>query len=97
MQNLRPRFAAVETRWQEYLESLGDGDLEQDFEFTAGPNSYRWNIEGQIVQLVGHAFYHRGQVAMLVDELEGTTINTDYLFWAVDRDPRYGIIEPKSD
>jgi uncharacterized damage-inducible protein DinB len=97
-ETLRPTFARVETEWTDYLNSLNEKDLERDFEFP-GSNGlrYRWNIEGQIVQLVGHAFYHRGQVALLVEELGGETVDTDYLFWAFPRDPRYGRIETGGD
>ena len=92
LETLRPRFARVESEWAEYLKSLSDDDIAKDFEFSAGGARYRWNIEGQIVQLVGHAFYHRGQIAQLVDGLDGKTVDTDYLFWAIEREPRYGKI-----
>jgi uncharacterized damage-inducible protein DinB len=92
LESLRPRFARMEVQWIQYLNGLSDEDLERDFEFPARDGRYRWNIEGQIVQLVGHAFYHRGQVSLLVDELGGKTVDTDYLFWAVARDCRYGRI-----
>jgi uncharacterized damage-inducible protein DinB len=29
----------------------------------------------------GHAWYHRGQIAMLVKDLGGETVDTDYIFW----------------
>ncbi|MGC4045162.1 MAG: DinB family protein [Armatimonas sp.] len=38
-------------------------------------------IEVQIVQLIGHAPYHRGQVALLVDQLGGEVVDTDYADW----------------
>lgn len=75
------------------MRSLSEEALSKDFEFPASDGKrYRWSIEGQIVQLVGHAFYHRGQIVLLVDELGGKTEDTDYLFWAYKRDPRYGVI-----
>src|SRR6185503_8463592 len=46
IEELRPRFAAIEARWTEYLARLSDADLERDFEFPATDgNRYRWNIE----------------------------------------------------
>lgn len=87
LDRLRARFARVETRWSEYLTGLGDEDLDVDFEFPVTGGGYRWNIEGQIFQLVGHAYYHRGQIALLVDELGGKAEDTDYLYWAVKRSP----------
>ncbi len=95
LETLRPRFTAIEKRWTDYLADLTDDDIKLDFEFPATDGyRYRWNVEGQIVQLVGHAFYHRGQIAQLVNELGGETVDTDYLFWAYQRNPRWGRIEP---
>ena len=52
------------------------------FEFTElNGESFRLPIEVQIVQLVGHASYHRGQIALLVDQLGGETVDTDYADW----------------
>ncbi|MBI1332641.1 MAG: hypothetical protein GC165_07150 [Armatimonadetes bacterium] len=81
---LRPRYQRIERQWTEYLERLKDEDLPKNFEFQGGDGThYILRIETQLTQLVGHAFYHRGQVALLVDELGGETVDTDYLFWEV--------------
>lgn len=94
IEGLRPRYAAIEARWYFYLDCLTPEELRGDFEFAAGDGTrYRWSIEGQIMQLIGHAFYHRGQVALLVEQLGGTTFDTDYLYWALPRNPHYGQIE----
>jgi uncharacterized damage-inducible protein DinB len=93
-ETLRARFEALDGAWTGYLNALDDEDLARDFEFPASDGScYRWSIEGQIFQLVGHAVYHRGQIALLVDQLGGKTVDTDYLYWAFPRDPRYGKIQ----
>ncbi len=79
---LRPRFAALEDRWTSSLAQLDDGQLAQEFEFTEGEEErYRLPLGVQIEQLVGHAAYHRGQVALLVDQLGGETVDTDYVDW----------------
>ena len=80
---LRPRFAALESQWTDYLARLGEDQLAQDFEFTEQGQTFRLPTEVQIVQLFGHALYHRGQIALLVDQLGGETVDTDYVYWAV--------------
>jgi uncharacterized damage-inducible protein DinB len=87
LDDLPGRFAAIEARWTAYLASLADEDLDVDFQFPVSGGHYRWNIEGQIMQLVGHAFYHRGQIALLIDELGGKAVDTDFLFWATQEQP----------
>ena len=79
---LRPRFAALESQWTDYLSRLEADQLAQEFEFTeSNGERFRLPIEVQIVQLIGHASYHRGQVALLVDQLGGETVDTDYADW----------------
>ncbi len=78
---LGPRFAAIEARWTDYLARLGDDRLAQDFEITEEGQTFRLPAAVQIVQLFGHASYHRGQVALLVDQLGGEVSDTDYADW----------------
>ena len=79
---LPSRFAALERRWTDYLARLDDGQLAQDFEFTeANGEIFRLPIGVQIEQLAGHAIYHRGQIALLVDQPGGEVSDTDYADW----------------
>ncbi len=80
---LRSRFAALEHNWTEYLTNLTEYRLAQDFSFREEGQVFSLPTEVQIVQLFGHASYHRGQVAVLVDQLGGETVDTDYVYWAV--------------
>lgn len=86
--SLPQRFANIERFWTLYLHRLTDEDLSKEFSFNVTETGQPFNIEIeiQITQLVGHAFYHRGQIVQLVDNLGGETMDTDYLFWAVQRD-----------
>jgi uncharacterized damage-inducible protein DinB len=94
LEELRPRYVKTEKAWTDYLAKITEEDLAKEFVFdtTQGPR-YRWYIEGQIIQLVGHAFYHRGQISMIVDELGGKSVDTDYLFWAYPRNERWGAVQ----
>jgi uncharacterized damage-inducible protein DinB len=79
---LRPRFAELEAQWTRYLARLDEDQLAQDFEFSeSNGETFRIPIEVQILQLIGHAPYHRGQVASLVHQLGGKTVDTDYADW----------------
>ena len=79
---LRARFAALESRWTDYFANLDEEKLAKDFDFALPREGhFRLPIEVQIVQLIGHAHYHRGQVALLVDGLGGETVDTDYADW----------------
>lgn len=79
---LRPRFARLEGRWTNCLARLDADLLAQEFEFCeSNGERFRLPIEVQIVQLIGHASYHRGQVALLVSQLGGPTVDTDYADW----------------
>lgn len=87
IEDLATRYERLERAWTSYLASLDDATLDLDFDFPVSGGAYRWNIEGQIRQLVGHAFYHRGQIALLVDVLGGHAVDTDYLYWAFEQAP----------
>jgi uncharacterized damage-inducible protein DinB len=79
--SLAPRLAAVQDRWTDYLAHLQESQLAQDFEFFEGDMRFSLPIGVQIEQLAGHALYHRGQIALLVDQLGGETVDTDYADW----------------
>jgi len=73
---------AIECRWTEYLEQLSDADLEAEFTYAGSDgNQYRWRLLDLLTQVFGHAWYHRGQIAMLVKDLGGITVDTDFIFW----------------
>jgi uncharacterized damage-inducible protein DinB len=76
------QVATTEAAWRDFLEPLSDGDLANEFEWTADDGRrYRWTLDELLTQLFGHAWYHRGQIAQLVAELGGRTVDTDYIYW----------------
>src|SRR5262249_62107614 len=59
--------ADTEAAWVAYLSRLDDRELARTLEGAmADGRRYRWDVEGGVTQGVGHAWYHRGQIAPLV-------------------------------
>ena len=74
--------ANTETAWVTYLERLDDAELARTLEWEAlDGRRYRWDVEGILTQVFGHAWYHRGQIAQLVAQLGGQAVDTDYILW----------------
>ena len=79
---LSPRFASLERRWTDYLAHLDEDRLARIFEFSeSNDENFSLPTEVQVVQLIDHASYHRGQIALLVNQLGGETVDTDYVDW----------------
>jgi uncharacterized damage-inducible protein DinB len=74
--------AAVEAKWTAYLATLDDAALAKVIEWEFNGAKLRLNLEGILTQTNGHAWYHRGQVALLVTMLGGKMVDTDYLYFA---------------
>lgn len=80
--NLPALVADTETAWIAYLDRLDEEELAREFEYQAvDGRRFRWNVEGVLTQVFGHAWYHRGQIAQLVAGLGGKAVDTDYVFW----------------
>jgi uncharacterized damage-inducible protein DinB len=93
LEDLRTCYAVTEQAWSNYFAKLNDGELTRVFEFlTTEGKRFRLGVEAQIMQLIGHAFYHRGQIALLVDQLGGQPVDTDFLYWAYSRNPTWGLV-----
>jgi uncharacterized damage-inducible protein DinB len=74
--------ADTETAWIAYLNRLDEEELTRVLAWqVADGRWYRWNVEGVLTQVFGHAWYHRGQIAQLVAGLGGKAVDTDYIFW----------------
>ena len=82
--DLPAMVAKTEAAWIDYLSKLDEKELNREVQWQAVFDNkyYRWNIEGILTQVNGHAWYHRGQVASLVADLGGKAVDTDYLFFA---------------
>jgi uncharacterized damage-inducible protein DinB len=82
LEQLPATMDKVERSWTSYLGSLTDADLAGTFRCTGGDGRrYEWGLLDLLTQVFGHAWYHRGQIAMLVSDLGGRAVDTDYIFW----------------
>ncbi|HEX3148153.1 MAG TPA: DinB family protein [Gemmataceae bacterium] len=80
--DLPAMIAETETAWVAYLSRLDDQELARAFEWDLPDGRrFRWDVEGVLTQVNGHAWYHRGQIAQLVAKLGGKAVDTDYIFW----------------
>ncbi len=82
LSDLPAQVESVEHAWVTYLSTLDDAKLAEKVEFT-GPDGkrFRYDLESLLTQVNGHAWYHRGQIAMLVNEVGGKMVDTDYIFF----------------
>jgi uncharacterized damage-inducible protein DinB len=79
---LPARFSALQEAWTAYLARLTDEQLPEEFVLWADENQTLMEpVEVQLETMIGHSAYHRGQIALLVDQLGGETVDTDYVFW----------------
>jgi uncharacterized damage-inducible protein DinB len=83
LEDLPDLLSTTEAAWVRFLGGLDDSDLAREIEWKLEDGRrYRWNVEGILTQLFGHAWYHRGQIAQLVAALGGQAVDTDYVFWS---------------
>lgn len=82
LEQLPEAIRSIEERWTSYLGRLTEADISGEFTCTGGDGRrYRWRLIDLLTQVFGHAWYHRGQIAMLVKDLGGEARDTDYIFW----------------
>lgn len=83
LEQLPAEVEAMEQRWTAYLARLTEADLTEDFDYTTDDGRrFRWRLLDLLTQVFGHAWYHRGQIALLVKDLGGEPVDTDYIFWS---------------
>ena len=79
---IRAQLAKIEQAWTTYLATIDEAELARKLEWSLPDGrAWRWPVEKLLVQVFGHAWYHRGQIATLVADLGGTPVDTDYIFW----------------
>jgi uncharacterized damage-inducible protein DinB len=82
LEHLKELQHAIEAAWAVQYAHLTDDMLAKEFDYTGWDNKrYRLRRDELLMQLFGHAWYHRGQVAMIVSMLGGKAVDTDYILW----------------
>jgi uncharacterized damage-inducible protein DinB len=82
LEQLPAAIADVERRWVAYLAGLTEDNVLADIEWIGYDSKRRrWPLMDLLTQIFGHAWYHRGQVALLVKDLGGEPVDADYIFW----------------
>jgi uncharacterized damage-inducible protein DinB len=76
-------FARVEAEWRQYLDSLEADELSREFEYVSYEGGvFRSAVNDVLIQLFGHSLYHRGQIALLLRQIDATPAATDFVFWS---------------
>jgi len=94
LHQLADKVAVTEDAWVRFLEDLDDEDLSQSLQWDGLTieGTWRWTVEGILTQAHGHAWYHRGQIALLIEQLGGEAVETDFIAW--DRPERMDLQRP---
>jgi uncharacterized damage-inducible protein DinB len=82
LERLEADRANMEAGWEAYLAALNDEELRRVLTYRSleGPR-FRNRIEDILTQLFGHAWYHRGQIALLLRQMDVDPPATDFVFW----------------
>jgi uncharacterized damage-inducible protein DinB len=65
---------------QQYVASLGDGDLESEVDYTnSAGRRFRSRVDDILIHAALHGAYHRGQIALLVRQGGAEPASTDYI------------------
>ncbi len=79
---------AIETAWAGYLDRLDDARLVEPLRYRSLEGEwYRTAVVDILAQLFGHSAYHRGQIALLLRELDQAPPITDFVYWAREEIP----------
>ncbi len=88
LDHVKKDIASVHAAWDRYFETLDEKEIKRTFEYTSSEGGrYRNTVEDVLAQLYGHAWYHRGQIALLVRTAGGTPAETDFVFQTRKRVP----------
>ena len=76
----------IRRHWSAYFAARTDDAITQPFEYTSlDAGRFRNQVEDILAQLNGHAWYHRGQIAMLIRAAGGTPAITDFIYYCREK------------
>lgn len=80
MDAVAQKFAEVEAERHLWLLTLTDADLDRLLTYRLlNGNEDRQRLLPQLLHLVNHSSYHRGQIAGMMRQVGGTPVNTDLI------------------
>src|SRR5262245_8431865 len=80
VESLKVRWETVEQGYHEFLHSLSLARLQKNLAYiNRAGQSYEYPLWQQMVHVVNHSSYHRGQVTTLLRQLGAQPIATDFL------------------
>ena len=80
MEAVVAKFAEIEAERATWLSTLTDADLDRMLSFRLlNGNEDRQRLSAQLLHLVNHSTYHRGQVAGMTRQVGGTPVATDLI------------------
>jgi uncharacterized damage-inducible protein DinB len=73
----------MEAAWAAYLDGLMAAELSRAVEWgpAEGPR-FTNTVEDLLTQLFGHSAYHRGQIALLLRQIDCKPALTEFIYWA---------------
>lgn len=72
----------MNSAWKKYFDNLDEKELNRTFEYTSTEDlRYTNRVDEILIQLFGHSWYHRGQIAQLVRMTGETPAETDFVYW----------------
>jgi uncharacterized damage-inducible protein DinB len=90
-----PKVESLESRWEtvehdqkQFIEALTPQRLAEELAYlNQGGQRYSYPLWQQMVHVVNHSSYHRGQITTMLRQLGGEAVNTDLLVY-YDEKPR---------
>jgi uncharacterized damage-inducible protein DinB len=79
-EELAKEFAAQNEQWQQWMNTAGQQQLEDQFSFTRAGQQYTMTVHDMLLHIFNHATFHRGQLVTLLRQLGETTAipSTDF-------------------